>query len=75
MRSVYHYPGFFVDVFGYDRETETYDYSVETPFSCKVRKAKLHYKAPDKRNPYLFPYGRYIYIIDPTGKKRRLYLE
>lgn len=77
-RSIFHYyyfDSYKVDVFGYDPETETYDYSVETPYSSKVKKAKQHYKTPDKRNPYAFPWGLYIYIIDPSGKKRRLYLD
>ena len=45
----YHFDGFKVDVFGYDKETETYDYSVETKYSSKCRKAKAYYKAPDKK--------------------------
>lgn len=78
MRSIFHYyhfDGFKVDVFGFDPKTEIYDYSVETPYSSKVRKATGHYKAPDKRNPWRFQWGAYIYIIDPQGKKRRLFLE
>lgn len=72
---MYHYfNGFKVDVFGYDKETERFDYSVETPYSCKCRKAKAQYKAPDKRNEWRFPCGTYIYIIDPRGKKQRLFL-
>jgi hypothetical protein len=71
----YHFAGFKVDVFGYDEKTETYDYSVETPYSSKVRKAKKQYKAPDKRNEWIFQHGTYIYIIDPRGKKQRLFLD
>ena len=70
----YHFDGFKVDVFGYDKESETYDYSVETKYSSKCRKAKAYYKAPDKRNEWLFPCGTYIYIIDNVGKKHRLFL-
>lgn len=70
----YYFGKFRVDVFGYDKETETYHYSVETPYSSKVRKARARYKAPDKRNEWRFPHGYYIYIIDPQGKKHRLFL-
>ena len=70
----YYFNGFKVDVFGYDEETEQFDYSVETPYSSKCRKAKKHYKAPDKRNEWAFPHGTYIYVIDPQGAKRRLFL-
>ena len=76
--SIFHYyyfDNFKVDVFGYDPETETFDYSIETPYSSKIRTAKKQYKHPDKRNPWIFPHGIYIYIIDPTGKKLRLFLE
>lgn len=73
---MYHYfEGFKVDVFGYDEETERFDYSVETPYSSKCRKAKKRYKAPDKRNEWRFPHGTYIYVIDPRGAKHRLYLD
>lgn len=78
MRSIFHkyYLGdFTVDVFGYDEATEQFDYAVETKYSCKVRKAKKHYKSPDKRNEWSFPCGDYIYIIDPSGKKKRLFLD
>ena len=78
MRSIFHYyyfDGFKVDVFGYDEDTEQFDYSVETEYGSKCRKAKKQYKAADKRNEWLFPHGLYIYIIDPQGKKRRLWLE
>ena len=75
MRSIYRFDGFFIDVFGYDPETETFDYSVETLYSCKIRKAKKQYKSPDKRNPWYFQYGTYIHIIDPWGAKRRLFIE
>jgi hypothetical protein len=71
----YYFDGFKIDVFGYDRETDTYSYSVETPYSSKVRTAKAHYKHPDRRNPYLFPYGTYIHIVTPTGKRERLFIE
>lgn len=70
----YNFDGFKVDVFGYDEETEQFDYSVETKYSCKCRKAKKQYKAPDKRNEWKFPHGTYIYIIDPKGAKRRLFI-
>lgn len=78
MRSIFHYyyfDGFKVDVFGYDDETEQFEYSVETDYSSKVRKAKKRYKSPDKRNEWLFPCGIYIYIIDPQGKKHKLFLD
>lgn len=70
----YWFDGFKVDVFGYDEETEQFDYSVETPHYSKVRKAKKRFKMPDKRNEWLTPTGMFIYIIDPQGKKRRLFL-
>lgn len=70
----YYFEGFKVDVFGYDEETEQFDYSVETPYSCKCRKAKKQYKAPDKRNEWIHPCGTYIFVIDPRGKKHRLFL-
>ena len=70
----YWFNGFKVDVFGYDEETEQFDYSIETPYSCKCRKAKKRYKMPDKRNEWFYPSGMFIYIIDPQGKKRRLFL-
>ena len=70
----YWFDGFKVDVFGYDEETEQFDYSVETPHYSKVRKAKKRFKMPDKRNVWGFPSGMFIYIIDPQGKKRRLFL-
>lgn len=72
--SCYRFEDFKVDVFGYDEETGQYDYSVETPYSCKVRKAKGYYKYPDKRNEWIFPYGTYIYVISPQGEKIRLFL-
>lgn len=77
-RSIFHYypfDTFKVDVFGYDEESETFDYSVETPYSSKVRQAKKQYKTPDKRNPWRNPGYSYINIITPQGKKRRLILE
>ena len=64
-----------VDVFGYDEEKEQFHYIVKQGFwYYKVRKAKKQYKAPDKRNEWLFPYGTYIYVILPGGKKHRLFL-
>lgn len=71
----YYFDGFKVDVFGYDEKTEQYDYSVETEYSSKCRKAKARNKYPDKRNEWIFPCGAYIYIITPGGKKQRLFLE
>lgn len=71
----YHFDNFKVDVFGYDDEKEKYVYSVETNYSSKVRESKKYYKHPDRRNEWCFPYGSYIYIIDPRGKKQRLFLE
>ena len=70
----YRFDGFKVDVFGYDPDTKRYDYSVETDYGSKVRTAKAHYKYPDTRNDWLFPYGSYIYIIAPDGSKKRLFL-
>lgn len=71
----YWFDGFKVDVFGYDEETETFHYSVETPHFSKCRKAKKRYKSPDKRNEWIHPCGTYIYIINPhSGKKQRLFL-
>ena len=78
MRSIYHYyyfDDFKVDVFGYDEDTEQFDYCVETPYSSKCHKAKKQYKHPDKRDPWRYPYGLYINIIDNRGKKHRLFLE
>ena len=63
---------FSVDVFGYDPETERYTYSVKTWFGSKVREAKGYYKYPDKRNEWAFPFGNYIYIIDPNGRRHRI---
>ena len=58
-----------VDVFGYDPETEQFDYSVKTTFSCKCRRAKAYYKSPDRRNPWRFPHGIYIFTLStPAGK-------
>ena len=73
--SYYYFEDFKVDVFGYDHETEQYDYCVETKYSSKCRKAKRQYKHPDKRNPWLFPHGSYIYIIDPHDKKHKLWID
>lgn len=75
--SIFHYyyfKDFKVDVFGFDEDTKQFIYSVETWYNSKIREAKKQYKSPDKRNPWIFPYGTYIYIIDPHGKKRRLFL-
>lgn len=71
----YYFDGFKVDVFGYDPDSERYDYSIETPYSCKIRRAKKQYKAPDKRNEWRFPHGTYIYIIDNIGNRHRLFLD
>lgn len=71
----YNFKDFKVDVFGYDEETNQFVYSVETWYYSKIRKAKKQYKDPDKRNPWLFPYGTYINIITPDNKKKRLFLE
>ena len=73
--AYYYYKDFKVDVFGYDPETRQYDYSVETWYNSKCRKAKAQYKPPDKRNEWRYPCGAYIYIIDPCGKKHRLFLD
>lgn len=70
----YNFDNFKVDVFGYDEETKQFIYSVENWYYSKIRKAKKQYKAPDKRNEWLFPYGTYIYIITPDNKKKRLFL-
>ena len=77
MFSIFHYyyfDDFKIDLFGYDDETKQFIYSVETKYSSKIRKAKKQYKKPDKRNPWYFEYGTFIYIITPTGKKKRLFL-
>lgn len=77
MRTIYHYyyfDNYKVDVFGYDEKTDQFLYSVETKYSSKVRKAKKQYKHPDKRNEWIFPCGTFIYIINPFGKKKRLFL-
>jgi hypothetical protein len=68
----HYFDGFKVDVFGYDSNTKRYDYSVETPYSSVVRTAKANYKFPDKRNEWAFPYGSYIYITTPDGKRHRI---
>lgn len=70
----YYFDGYKVDVFGYDRETDTYDYAVETPYSSKVRKAAGHYVGAGK-NEWRYPPYTYINIIDPTGKKKKLKLD
>jgi hypothetical protein len=72
LTGYHHFDGFKVDVFGYDEATGIFTYSVETRYSSKVREAKAYYKYPDKRNERAFPFGPYIYIIDPNGKKRRM---
>lgn len=66
------FDGFVVDVFGYNKETGRYVYSVSDGWNYKIREAKEHYKYPDKRNEWLFPYGPYFYAIDLNGKKRRI---
>lgn len=68
----HYFNGFEVDVFGYNPGTEKYIYSVETWCSYQVREAKTHYKYPDKRNEWAFPFGDYIHIIAPNGKKHRI---
>ena len=65
----YCFDGFNVDVFGYNSEKARYVYSVETPYSSKVREATCHY-----RNGTASPEA-YIFIINPHGKKQRLYLD
>lgn len=72
--SYYYFKNFKVDVFGYDKTKDKYYYSIETKYSSKCRTAKGYYKNPDKRNPWYFQYGTYIYIIDNLGKKHRLFL-
>ncbi len=67
----YYFDSFKVDVFGFDKETRRYVYSVETPYSSKVREAKANYTTPKCR---LAP-NCYINIISPRGKKRRLFLD
>lgn len=67
----YYFNGFKVDVFGYNDEKERYVYSVETPYSSKVREAKAHYTTPQSQ---LDP-SCYIEIVAPNGNKRRLYLD
>ena len=70
----YYFKGYKIDVFGYDSISDRYEYSVETDYSCKIRRAKAYFKYPDKRNECLYEYGTYIYIIDPYGYKKRLFL-
>lgn len=67
----YGFNDFKVDVFGYNDESKRYVYSVETPYSSKVREAKANYITPRSR---LDP-SCYINIIDQYGKKHRLYLD
>jgi hypothetical protein len=67
----YHFDGFKVDVFGYNDKTDRYVYSVETPYSSKVREAKANYITPRCR----LGINSYINIIDPYGKKHRLFLD
>ena len=71
----YYFDGFKVDVFGYDPETGRYDYCIESPYYSRCRQAKARYKAPDKRNEWRFPFGTYIYIIDNSGNRHRLFLD
>ena len=63
---------FKVDVFGYDPKTNRYTYSVKCWCCFYVRETKAHYKGPDKRNEWAFPFGTYIYITDPNGRKHRI---
>ena len=72
MYGYHNFGDFKVDVFGYDEQTGRYSYSVETWYSSKVREAKANYKHPDKRNEWAFPYGTYIHIVGPDGKKHRI---
>lgn len=67
----YYFDGFKVDVFGFNDETGRYVYSVETPYSSKVREAKANYTTPKSR---LDP-NCYINVIDPRGKKQKLFLD
>ena len=69
LTGYHHFDGFKVDVFGYDEATGTFAYSVETWHSSKTREAKGRYKYPDKRNEWAFPFGPYIYIIDPSSMR------
>ena len=70
----YYIDGQKIDVFGYDPETETYDYSLEGP-AWGTHRAKRYYKQPDKRNPWYFEHGYYIYILLPGNKKKRLFID
>lgn len=65
----YYFEGFKIDVFGYNIEKARYVYSVETPYSSKVREAKCYY-----RRGTVSP-ECYINIIDPRGKTRKLFLD
>lgn len=65
----YYFNDFKVDVFGYNTEKERYVYSVETPYSSKVREAKCYYYN-GKVNQIC-----YINIITPNGKKKKLILD
>lgn len=74
MSKYYLENGVTVDVFGYDKTTGKYDYTITDGWSYKLRTAKEHYKSPDKRNEWLFPFGAFIYVILPNGKKQRLFI-
>lgn len=65
----YYFEHFKVDVFGYNTDKARYVYSVETPYSSKVREAKPYY-VRGTMSPVC-----YINIIDPRGKKQRLILD
>lgn len=65
----YYFEDFKIDVFGYNTEKARYVYSVETPYSSKVREAKPHY-ARGTTSPVC-----YINVIDHTGKKHKLFLD
>lgn len=70
--GIHRFNNFSVDVFGYDETTNRYIYSVNSCCGFYVREAKAHYKHPDKRNEWAFPFGTYIYIVDPNGRKHRI---
>ena len=65
----YYFKDFKVDVFGYNTEKARYVYSVETPYSSRVRESKCYYER-GTTSPIC-----YINIIDPRGKKKKLILD
>lgn len=65
----YSFRNFRVDVFGYNTEKARYVYSVETQYSSKVREAKPYYTR-GTTSPEC-----YINVIDPQGKKKKLFLD